>query len=101
MTEKKLVQLLYDYFEANSSGDFIFWRAPAFKTFRWDIFGIFDVVIVFRTGQVHFIQVTTAPNLAARRRKIVAYFEQVKFKIPNAYIFAWSDINEEFIIEEI
>ena len=65
------------------------WRAPAFKLLRWDVFGIFDLVVATKTGEVLFIQVTTAPNLSARRKKIQNFFDKHSFVIPNASIWSW------------
>lgn len=77
------------------------WKAPAFKMMRWDIFGIFDLCVATPSGQIIFIQCTTTPNLAARRKKISAFFLDHKFVIPNSYIWAWSKDADRFIIEKV
>lgn len=77
------------------------WRAPAFKMMRWDVFGIFDLVVATPSGQIIFIQCTTTPNLAARRKKIAAFFVEHKFVIPNSFIWAWAGTMDRFIIEKV
>ena len=80
---------------------FVSWRSPSTARLSWDVFTIFDVVIVFEDGRVFFIQMTTLTNLSKRRRKIQEYFVAKSFVIPNSYIFAWNEKKGRFKIEKI
>lgn len=79
----------------------VIWRSPAFKHMRWDIFTIFDIVLVTPLGQVIFIQCTTDQHLSDRRKKINSFYSYNHFNIPNSYIWAWSKLKNKFIIEKI
>ena len=81
--------------------DFIVWQPPFYGKLRTDIFGVFDLVLVFRSGGVYFLQCTTYANRAARRRKICNFFEEVKMKVPNSYIFAWDEKVKSFVVERV
>lgn len=100
MTEKEVLDRASFQLSHSYPGSVV-WRAPAFKHMRWDVFGIFDLVVACKDGQIIFIQCTTTPNLAARRKKITAFFTEHKFVIPNSFIWAWSKEGERFIIEKI
>lgn len=103
MTEKELVQKVQEYYSRTAgAGNFYIWRSPAFQKMRWDIFGVFDLIVLLKgRDEPTFIQVTTAPNLSARRRKIALFFQEIKMRINWCYIFAWHDKINDFIIEEV
>lgn len=80
----------------------VIWKSPSFKHLSWDIFGIYDLVVVTKEPQqVIFIQVTSLPNLSARRKKIQSFFGQHNFGINNSFIYAWDKRNERFAIEKL
>ena len=113
MTEKNLVDMAVRYLQNDwkFNGDLIFWRAPAFRKLRWDIFNCFDLVVIKRnktdsfldnpTTDIFFYQITTSPNLAARRKKIQAYFRDKEFVIPNSYVLAWHEKRGVFSEEKV
>ena len=68
----KAIQVLTDR-------NFYYWY-PArtkFKT-QIDVFGVFDM-IAFRGSLIRFIQITTSPNLASRRKKVQAFIKRSGF----------------------
>lgn len=103
MTEKELVQKLHEYYSRTAgAGNFYIWRAPAFQKMRWDIFGIFDVILLLKgRPEPTFIQITTAPNMSARRRKIASFWQKFGMRLNHCFIFAWSDRINDFLIEEV
>lgn len=76
----------------------VIWRAPSFKQFRKDIFGIYDLVIATPEGRVIFIQCTTVSNISHRRKKFNEFFANSGFIIPNSYIWAWN--GKIFVMEK-
>ena len=65
-----------------------------------DIFGVFDLVAV-RKGSITFIQLTTKPNLSARRKKIQAWYREVGKRTPRCYVWAWDKKRSAFKIENV
>ena len=57
MTEKNLVDMAVRYLQNDwkFNGDLIFWRAPAFRKLRWDIFNCFDLVVIKRNKTDSFL----------------------------------------------
>ena len=98
ITEQFLYEKVKHYYRLRR---FTSWRSPSTPRFSWDIFGIFDVIIVFDNGEVFFIQMTTLTNLSKRRHKIKKYFIDSYFCIPNSYIFAWNADKGRFKIEKV
>ena len=102
MTEAKLVRkLVIELKRQHLPMRFIWWKSPSYKRMSWDIFNIYDILVVFSHGSVHLIQVTTLTNLSHRRRKIQKFFRDNNFIIPNSFIYAWDQKKEEFKIEEV
>lgn len=86
---------------------YIVWCPPNVKYAQTDIFGIFDGVAVKKGNNKHtaselllYIQWTTKPNISARRKKILAFFEENFLHIP-CEIWGWDDKKKEFKIEQI
>jgi hypothetical protein len=67
MTEKIILDKIKKYFP-----DYLIAEAPRFKYFRFDFFGVFDLMLINLNGFIHFIQATTLSNISARRKKILA-----------------------------
>ena len=63
-----------------------------------DIFGVFDVIIIKRSGEVGFVQLTTKSNISARRRKIEKWLaeNQLPFLEMLIYIFGFDKKTKEF-----
>lgn len=102
MKEKEIIEKVYEWLGVHYA-HFLAWRAPSFRTMRWDIFGVFDLIVVTNTGELFFIQCTTTPNLAARRKKINEWRDKnadVTFKV-RAFVFAWDKKKGEFVTEEV
>jgi len=78
---------------------FICWWPPKIKFKQNDIFGIIDL-IALRRKKLKYIQLTTLPNLARHRKKIINFFKKNKVELP-VEIWAWSDKKRKFNIEII
>lgn len=97
--EKDLIKKCVEHLEAGHCK--IWWKSPSFKRMRWDIFTIFDLIVIDAYDKIIFIQVTSLSNLSIRRRKIQSYFKKHNLIIPNSYVFAWDKRKGEFKIQEI
>jgi len=101
LIRKKAVEIL-------TKEKWVIWWPAKVKFKQNDIFGAFDMVCCKKgAGDIKFIQLTTAPNLSARRKKIQAFLEENKIKGPKtvfgaeAEIWAWAEKRQEFKIETI
>jgi len=74
--------------------DWIVWRPYKVKFAQSDIFGVFDFVCV-KFGCIQFVQVTTLPNMAARRNKIRDFFE-IAGRIKDCYVWGYEEKTKEF-----
>lgn len=105
MKEKELIKIATETLtklEVNGYPINIVWKAPAFGRMRWDIFGIFDLIVFNRISErFTFIQITTLPNVSARRKKMKKFFEITQCHIPNSIIWGWSEQNQAFRSETI
>ena len=80
------------------------WYAPKVKFQQTDIFGVFDLICWEKASKnLKFIQLTTLPNLSARRKKIQSFFKKNKIKAKSAKveIWAWNKRQKNFKIELI
>jgi len=79
---------------------YICWYPPKV---RWkkegDIFGVFDLVAT-KENIIRFIQLTTTPNLSARRKKIQNWMRENKIKW-SAEVWAYNKKKKVFKKEEI
>ena len=82
------------------ANDFIYWY-PARTKFKAqiDIFGVFDL-ICFKKNYFKFIQYTTTPNHAARRKKVQAFIDRTGFR-GWSEVWSWDKKNRRFKIEKI
>jgi hypothetical protein len=81
--------------------DKVFWKAPCYQKLSWDIFGIFDIIVIDKySHEILFAQLTTLTNLSHRRKKIQDFFTQQEFVIPNSYIFAYDPETGSWKIEK-
>lgn len=102
MTEKDIINLVNQFlFIKYGEGNFVSWRAPAFRELRWDIFGVFDLIVAIKDEPPIFIQATTVTNLSHRRKKIKEFFAQHQVFLNRCYIYAWNDRLDEFKIEHV
>jgi hypothetical protein len=79
---------------------FVVWFPPVVKYFQRDIFGVFDLIAI-KGDLLNFIQITTLPNLSARRKKIQEFFSKNSCFIQRSYIWAWDENINDFKIEII
>jgi len=86
---------------------YVTWCAAKAKYQSSDIFGVFDCVAVKKgegeyvcSDQVRYIQWTTKSNLSARRRKILAFFDENNLWIP-CEIWSYDNDKGKFKIEQL
>ncbi|MBI2038516.1 MAG: hypothetical protein HYT19_01160 [Candidatus Nealsonbacteria bacterium] len=80
------------------------WYAPKVKFQQTDIFGVFDLICWQKASKnLKFIQLTTLPNLSARRKKIQGFLKENKItaKSTGVEIWAWNGRQKNFKIELI
>ena len=85
----------------------VWWPAKV-KFKQNDIFGAFDVICCKKgAGNLKFIQLTTLPNLSARRKKIKYFLKKNRISGPRTVfkaeveIWAWAGNRKEFKIEAV
>lgn len=72
---------------------FYCWYAPKVRYHSTDVFKIFDVLAVKPDGKIWWIQLTTASNVSARRKKIQEFLEESGAEV-EWYITAWDNKNK-------
>jgi len=87
LIRKKAVKILQDR-------GFVCWYAPKVKFHETDIFGVVDL-LALRGKQRKNIQLTTLPNVSAKRKKITAFFKKYKVEFP-VEIWAWCSKKKGF-----
>lgn len=75
------------------------WYAPKVKYQQTDVFGIIDL-LALKGRQKKNIQLTTLPNISAKRKKIINFLEKFKVELP-VEIWAWDWKRKEFRKEKI
>ena len=78
---------------------FIWWYAPKVKFRTTDVFGVVDL-LALRGRQRKNIQLTTLPNVSAKRKKITAFLKKNKVEFP-VEIWAWSQKKKTFKKEKV
>jgi hypothetical protein len=101
LIRKKAVDIL-------SKEKWMVWWPAKVKFKQNDIFGAFDIVCCKKgAGTLKFIQLTTAPNLSARRKKIQAFLKRNGINGPKIVfgaeveIWAWAEKHKKFKIETL
>jgi len=89
---KKAIQLL-------QKQGWIVWFPKKVKFQETDIFGCYDLICA-RGSEIRLIQITTTPNLSARRRKIKNFLDVNQLKLPSE-VWAYSKKIKCFKIEKI
>jgi len=87
---KKAIQILQDQ-------GYVCWFPSKVKFKQNDIFGIVDLLALRRT-KMRYIQLTTLPNVARQRKKILDFFKKEKVKLP-VEIWVWLDKKKKFKTE--
>jgi len=77
----------------------IVWFAPKVKFQQTDVFGIIDLMALKGKRQKN-IQLTTPPNVSAKRKKIINFLQKYKVELP-VEIWAWNSRKKEFKKERI
>lgn len=84
------------------------WYPAKVKFKQNDIFGAFDIICCKKgAGNLKFIQLTTASNLATRRKKIQSFFKKNKINpTKNVFkaeieIWAWLEKKKKFKTEVV
>ena len=89
---KKVVQILEEK-------GWIVWYPPKVKYKQNDIFGIIDLLAI-KGRRKKNIQLTTLPNVSARKKKITNFLKTSKVELP-VEIWAWNQKKKEFKKEKI
>ena len=92
VTRKKVIQIL-------EKQGWLVWYAPKVKYQQTDIFGIIDLLAI-KGRRKKNIQLTTLPNISARRKKITNFLKTFKVELP-VEIWAWDQKKKEFRKEKI
>ncbi|MDP2864210.1 MAG: hypothetical protein Q8N73_00930 [bacterium] len=75
------------------------WFAPKVKYQQTDIFGIIDLLAI-KKKKMKKIQLTTLPNVSAKRKKITNFLKKNKVEL-SVEIWAWHSSKKIFRIEKI
>lgn len=97
MTERELEKKAMEFFP---QWGWVLWFPKKQQFLRFDIFGVFDFMALDKTsGQVYFYQLTTAPNRAARRKKIQAFIDENKILRGHYWLWSWDHKEQRFKTE--
>ncbi|MFH1820583.1 MAG: hypothetical protein ABH805_01595 [Candidatus Nealsonbacteria bacterium] len=91
-TRRKLFKLL-------EKDGWICWAPPKVKFQQSDIFGVIDIMALKGNQRKH-IQMTTVPNVSARRKKILAFLTSNQVSLP-IEIWSWHTKKKFFRKEKI
>ncbi len=92
LIRKKAIQILEEK-------GWITWYAPKAKFRSSDIFGIIDL-LALKGRRKKNIQLTTLPNVSARRKKVVNFLKKFKVELV-VEICAWDQRKKKFRKEKI
>jgi len=92
LIRKKAIQILKEK-------KWIVWFAPKVKFNQTDIFGIIDL-FALRGRVKKYIQLTTLPNVSAKRKKITNFLKTFKVELP-VEIWSWDKGKRKFRKEKI
>jgi len=77
----------------------VYWYPPKVKFKQTDVFGIIDLLALKGKRQKN-IQLTTLPNVSAKRKKIIRFLKKHKIELP-VEIWSWDKKRREFRKEKI
>ncbi len=89
---KKIIKILEDQ-------GYVCWYAPKVKFHETDVFGIIDLLALKGRRQRN-IQLTTFPNVSAKRKKITNFLKKNKIQM-TVEIWAWNSSKKFFKFEKI
>ncbi len=98
MTERRIKQKFKDVCKKN---DWAFWFPPKVKYYETDIFGIGDCIICRQGEGLVLIQLTTASNFSARKKKIVNILLKEKRLVCPIEVWAWKKKDKCFKVKKI
>jgi hypothetical protein len=91
MKEKEIEKYAQAEVLMRSRGPVVFYFPPKQKFLRYDIFGVFDfMVLSTKNGKIEFYQITTIQHMSERRKKILAWIEKDNVKSGNFYLWAYN-----------
>jgi hypothetical protein len=79
--------------------NWITWYAPKVKFHETDVFGIIDLLALKGRRQKN-IQLTTLPNVSAKRKKITNFLKKNKIQM-TVEIWAWNSSKKFFKFEKM
>jgi len=85
--------------EELTQGKWVTWFAPKVKFKQTDIFGIIDLLALKGRRQKN-IQLTTLPNVSAKRKKIANFLKKFKVELP-VEIWGWDGRKKKFKKERV
>lgn len=65
-----------------------------------DIFGVFDLIVIFPPSNIVFVQLTTKSNIRAREKKIMSFMKGRKVSL-YCECWGWDNVNNNFKILHI
>lgn len=89
---KKAIQIL-------EKGGWVVWFAPKVKYCQTDVFGIIDL-LALKGRQRKNIQLTTSPNVSAKRKKIINFLKKNNVELP-VEIWSWNGKKKKFKKEKV
>jgi hypothetical protein len=92
VTRKKAVQTL-------EKDGWVVWYPPKIRFKQTDVFGIIDV-LALKGRQKKYIQLTTLPNVSAKRKKISGFFKKYKVEL-TVEIWCWDKKRRNFRKEKM
>ena len=94
--EAKIRKKAVEELQANG---WVTWFAPKVKFHKTDVFGIIDLLALKGRRQKN-IQLTTLPNVSAKRKKITNFLKKYKVELP-VEIWAWGQKKKTFKKERV
>ena len=79
---------------------YVCWYPKKVKYQETDVFGVYDILAA-RKNKVRYIQITTYPNISARRKKILGFLEKNNVKIKGSEVWGYHKSKKKFIIIKI
>ena len=92
VTRKKAVQAL-------EGTGWVVWYPPKIRFKQTDVFGIIDV-LALKGRQKKYIQLTTLPNVSAKRKKIAGFLKKYKVEL-TVEIWCWDKKRKRFRKEKM
>ncbi len=92
VTRKKAVRVLEET-------GWVVWYPPKIKFKQTDVFGVIDV-LALKGRQKKYIQLTTLPNVSAKRKKITGFLKEHEVEL-TVEIWCWDKKRKGFRKEKV